>query len=163
MKRSHAQLVTGLTLIAGLTAMIAQARAHRHPPARNEAACSGSEVMTFRRNLATAIAAKDQPRLRRMYSSAFIQTHGTGKQDGRDARIASVLSGDPVIETLPADMLSIRIHDDDGCAAVATGQSTRTMADRTVQVLAWTAVYLRNDDKWKLVASHVTRLSETKP
>lgn len=162
MKTTHARLVAGVAAVAGLSVAMHQAQAHRSEAPSREQACTSADVIAFRSKLAAAITAKDKAKLRRMYSSAFIQTHGTGKQDGRDARIASVLGGDPVIETLAAENLDIRVHNAEGCSAVATGQSSRTMADGTVQLLAWTAVYLRHDEKWKLAASHVTRLAEAK-
>lgn len=148
--------------VAALTAAVQHADAHRQVAPMATADCVQGEVVAFRARLASAIAAKDKAKLRRMYSSAFIQTHGTGLQDDRDARIASVLGGDPVIETLQPEKMTIRMHNEEGCTGVATGRSSRTMPDGSVQNLAWTAVYVRNDETWRLAASHVTRLAEAK-
>jgi hypothetical protein len=143
----------------------ASGQATAHPPAIVTAAeekGTTEEIMSFRKDLAAAIAAKDKAKLTQMYSPSFIQTHGTGEQDGREARIAAILGGAQAIETLAAEDLVVRIFSG-GWTAVATGKSRRTTPAGETQVLAWTAVYVRNDKSWELAASQATRLAEPKP
>jgi Domain of unknown function (DUF4440) len=154
-------------LAAAVVAMISVSgsASFAHPPSivsPDVEKASVEELTAFRKDFVAAIAAKDGRKLEAMISKSFVQTHGTGKQDGRDARIAGILAGDLVIDTLVADDLKIRIYAG-GWTAVATAKSNRTLKDGTKQLLAWTAVYVRNDTSWELAASHVTRLSETKP
>jgi ketosteroid isomerase-like protein len=154
-------------LVAAVVAIVSvcSGAAFAHPPSivsPDVEKASIEEITAFRRDYVAAIAAKDGKKLEAMISKSFIQTHGTGRQDGRDARIAGILAGDPVIDTLVADDLKIRVYAG-GWTAVATAKSNRTLKDGTKQLLAWTAVYVRNDTSWELAASHVTRLSETKP
>ncbi len=119
------------------------------------------EVQAFRRNLAAAIERKDAAALRGMYSTAFVHTHGSGKLDGKDARIVSALAGDPVVENAPADELIIRAPG--GWTAVATGVSPiRSLADGKTYAFRWTAVYVRAGESWQLAASQATRLNEIK-
>ncbi len=54
-------------------------------------------------------------------------THTTGKVDGRDARLVSILPGDPVIELAALEELSIRVLNAD--AAVVTSQHHREAHD----------------------------------
>ncbi len=139
--------------------------AQAHPPTIiSPADVTGTieEVLAFRNDLSVAILTKDKAKLTEMYAASFVQTHGTGEQDGRDARIAAVLKGAQAIETLAAEDLVVRIFSG-GWTAVATGKSRRTTPAGENQVLAWTAVYVRNAKSWELAASQVTRLAEPKP
>jgi Domain of unknown function (DUF4440) len=148
-----------------LTLAMLPGEAFAHPPALvSPAEEKGTieEVIAFRKDLAAAIAAKDKAKLTEMYAKGFIQTHGTGQQDGRDARIAAILGGAQAIETLAAEDLVVRIFGG-GWTAVATGKSRRTTPAGEKQVLAWTAVYVRNEKSWELAASQVTRLVQPKP
>ncbi len=115
------------------------------------------EVGDFRMRLAKAIAAKDAAALRTMYADSFRHTHGSGKIDGKDARIVSVLAGDPVIETAPAEDRVISVPN--GWAAIATGKSPiRSLADGKTYDFRWIVVYVRVGDGWQVAASQATRL-----
>jgi hypothetical protein len=120
------------------------------------------EIVAFRKALAAAIVAKDAGKLREMYAPAFVHTHGSGKLDGKDARIVSALAGDPVIENAPVEELVIRGPSD--WTAVATGVSPiRSLAEGKTYAFRWTAVYVRTQASWALAASQATRLQEVKP
>lgn len=120
------------------------------------------EIVEFRKALASAIVARDAGKLREMYAPAFVHTHGSGKLDGKDARIVSGLAGDPVIENAPVEDLVIRAPSD--WTAVATGISPiRSLADGKTYSFRWTAVYVRTQASWALAASQATRLGEAKP
>ena len=135
-----------------------------HPPAiLNQQAEKAvvEEVAEFRKVLAAAIEKKDAAALRTHYADAFVHTHGSGKVDGKDARIVSALAGDPVIENAPVTDLVIRVPG--GWTAIATGVSPiKSMADGKTYSFRWTAVYVRIGDGWQLGASQETRLAEVK-
>lgn len=135
-----------------------------HPPAiLNQAAekVVVDEVAQFRKLLAAAIEKKDAAALRTHYADAFVHTHGSGKVDGKDARIVSALAGDPVIENAPVSDLVIRVPG--GWTAIATGISPiKSMADGKTYSFRWTAVYVRVGDGWQIAASQATRLAEAK-
>ena len=66
-----------------------------------------------------------------------MHTHGSGKVDGKDARIVAALAGDPVIETAPVTDLVIRVPG--GWTAIATGLSPiRSLADGKTYNFRWT-------------------------
>lgn len=145
--------------------LLAAGQSLAHPPtilnAEQEKA-TVEEVIAFRKALADAIVAKDAGKLREMYADSFVHTHGSGKVDGKDARIVSALAGDPVIETAPVEDLKIRIPG--GWTGVATGLSPiRSLADGKTYAFRWTAVYVRTEKSWQIAASQATRLNEIKP
>jgi len=136
-----------------------------HPPAilsEREEKATVEEVMEFRKTVAAAIEKKDAASLRKVYAESFVHTHGSGKVDGRDARIVSALAGDPVIETAPVTGLVIRVPG--GWTAIATGMSPiRSLADGKTYNFRWTAVYVRMGESWQIAASQATPLGEVKP
>lgn len=144
---------------------IAAQAALAHPPTVLSPAgerAVAEEIVAFRKALAAAIVARDAARLREMYAPAFVHTHGSGKVDGKDARIVSALAGDPVIENAPVEDLVIRAPSD--WTAVATGVSPiRSLTEGKTYSFRWTAVYIRTQASWALAASQATRMAEVKP
>jgi len=151
-------------LLAALSS-IASISVLAHPPAilsEKAQKLVAEEVAAFRKELAAAIKAKNTARLKRMFAPTFVHTHGSGKLDGKDARIKSILDGDAVIETAPVTDLVIRIPSD--WVGVATGVSPiKSEADGKTYAFGWTTVYVREGNSWNVAASHATRLHEIKP
>ena len=158
------RLLSGIALICAVSALAPSLqRASAHPPAivsEAQRKLISEEVAAFRRDVAAAIKAKDAKRLQRMYAPSFVHTHTSGKVDGKDARIATLLKGDPVIETAPVSDLVIRIPND--WVGIATGVSPIKSDDGKTYDVRWTAVYTREGQSWNVAASHATRLGETK-
>ncbi len=153
-----------MALIAGAAAMPLLSSAVAHPPTIvNEAGRKliGEEVAAFRRDVAAAIKAKDKKRLERMYSPQFVHTHATGKVDGKEARIAALLKGEPTIESAPVNDLVFRIPND--WVGIATGVSNLKASDGKTYAYRWTATYVREGQGWHVAASHATQLHEIKP
>ena len=117
------------------------------------------QVMAAREAVRTAAAAKDAGKLRALYAADFTHTHTTGKVDGRDARIMSLLAGEPVIELARVEELTIRVLHAD--TAVLTGRSPIQRSDGGARDVRWMQVYVRMDGEWKLAASHATGVSPT--
>ena len=159
-----ARTISGLVLIV-LAAFATMDAGRAHPPAiLNQAAekAIAEEVVAFRKALAEAIDRKDAAALRQMYADSFTHIQGSGKLDGKDARIVSALAGDPVIENAPVTDLVIRVPG--GWTAIATGISPiRSLADGKTYAFRWTAVYVRIGENFQLAASQATRLHEIKP
>lgn len=155
----------GAFLIALVLAIGAAGRAAAHPPSiLSEAAekATAEEVRDFRKTVVAAIERKDAAALRRIYAESFAHTHGSGKVDGKDARIVSVLAGDPVIENAPVTDLVIRVPG--GWTAIATGISPiKSLTDGKTYNFRWTVVYVRMGEGWQIAASQATRLGEVKP
>ena len=114
------------------------------------------ELMAFRAAMKAAMTAKDAVKLKAMYTEAFTHTHGSGKVDGRDARIVSLLTGDPVIEDAPISEIVVRVHGD---TAILSGRSPiLNKAENKTYDFRWIQVFVREDGAWKLAASQATRL-----
>lgn len=118
------------------------------------------QIMSFRAALKDAISARDAAALRRMYAEAFTHTHGSGKMDGRDARIVALLAGDPVVETARVDELAMRVYGPD--LVIVTGRSPiRNVQEGRDDDVRWMQVYTRASGSWQLAASQATRLPVT--
>ena len=151
-------------LACALAVLLPAGAIFAHPPAiisDREEKATVEEVIDFRKAVARAIEKKDAAALRKIYANSFVHTHGSGKVDGKDARIVAVLAGDPVIETAPVTDLVVRVPG--GWTAVATGLSPiRSLADGKTYQFRWTAVYVRIGESWQIAASQATRLPEAK-
>jgi ketosteroid isomerase-like protein len=151
-------------LAMGLLVLPIVGAALAHPPAilsEREERATAEEVIDFRKTVSGAIERKDAAALRKIYANGFVHTHGSGKVDGKDARIVSALAGDPVIENAPVIDLVIRVPG--GWTAIATGVSPiRSLADGKTYNFRWTAVYVRMGEGWQIAASQATRLPEAK-
>lgn len=114
------------------------------------------ELMAFRAAMKAAMTAKDAAKIKAMYTESFTHTHGSGKVDGRDARIVSLLTGDPVIEDAPISEMVVRVHGD---TAILSGRSPiLNKTENKTYDFRWIQVYVREDGAWKLAASQATRL-----
>ena len=144
-----------ITAFLGASAAI---YAHPHdPPTPEYVKQIQSEVLAFRDQIKKAIESKDVDKLRQFYADSFTHTHGSGKMDGKDARIVSMLAADPAIETAPAEELNFRVFGSD--TVVLTGRSPiLNKVEGRHYDFRWMAVYVRVDGHWHLAASQSTRL-----
>ncbi len=148
---------TALALLASAVALPALA----HPQGTIDPATQkvAAELMAFREAMKAAMTAKDVLKLKAMYTESFSHTHGSGKVDGRDARIISLLTGDPVIEDAPITETLVRVHGD---TALMSGRSPiLNKAENKLYDFRWLQVYVREGGAWKLAASQATRLGPT--
>jgi hypothetical protein len=149
-----------LMALLGAIAIAPLLKAAAHPlegPRTPEIEALEKEVLAFRRDIVAAMTARDVVTLRTMYTDSYTHTHGSGKVDGKDARIVSLLAGDPVIENAPVEDLSIRIFNAD--TAIVAGKSPiLNKAENRMYDFRWIAVYVKAHGKWHLAASQATRL-----
>lgn len=111
----------------------------------------------FREVVSNAVTAKDFARLRAIYADSFTHTHGSGKMDGKDARIVAMLAADPAIENAPVEELSVRVFGSN--TAIVTGKSPilNKQEGRSYD-FRWIAVYVKSSGAWQVAASQATRL-----
>ncbi len=152
-------MLTRRMALAAAALAIAPASASAQPtPQRPAAAVSiERELMAFRETLAAALQAKDVAKLKGMYTEDFTHTHGSGKVDGRDARIVSLLAGEPVIETAPMSEVSVRVHGTD-LAILAAKSPILNVRENRHYDFRWMQVFVRSGGHWHLAASQATRL-----
>jgi hypothetical protein len=162
-RRGAARRRTTLLAAAGaawLATAPGGAAAHPLPAAAHDSEATRAlarEIARFREALREAVGRKDAARLRALYAESFTHTHGSGRMDGRDARIVSALAGDPLIETAPAEELNLRLFGD--ATAILTGRSPiLNLQENRAYDFRWIAVYVRTEQGWQLAASQATRL-----
>lgn len=146
--------------VLSLPLLLASPRSVAHPHEQLAMERQGpieQEVMTVRERIRTAVQSRDAVALRAIFAAGFTHTHGSGKVDGRDARIVSLLTGEPVIELASVEELTIRIPNAD--TAVVSGRSPilNKQEGRSYE-FRWLQVYARVGGDWQLVASQATRL-----
>ena len=106
-----------------------------------------------------AVADKDVKRLQALYAEGYTHTHGSGKIDGRDARIVSLLAGEPVVETAPMSEIAVRSYG--GHTAIMQGRSPiLNVNENRYYDFRWIWVFVREGETWRLAASQATRLPE---
>lgn len=140
--------------------LLAASPAPAHPPRQPDSAESQSlvaEIKAFREKVAKAVTNKDVPILRTIYADAFTHTHGSGKLDNKDARLASAMAGEPMIENAPATELSYRVFA--GPTVVVTGRSAiLNVKEQKTYDFRWVSVYVTGKDGWLLAVSQATQL-----
>jgi hypothetical protein len=153
-------MIKGMACVLAVALCFTAPAAVAHPhdaPAPEHMKQIEQQVLAFREDLKKAIAAKDSAKLRSMYVDSFTHTHGSGKMDGKDARIVALLSGDPVIETAPASELSFRAFGGDAVILTGTSPILNKVEGRLYD-FRWMAVYIKIGGHWHLAASQATRL-----
>jgi ketosteroid isomerase-like protein len=151
--------LSGIALAVALAlAMPAAVAAHPHDtPKSQEVMRIEANVLAARDAIKAAVGGKDVAALRALYAADFSHTHTTGKMDNRDARLVSLLSGDPVIET--AETADLHVHVHGRTTAVVTGRSPiRSLADGKIHDVRWMQVFVQLDGSWRLAASQATRM-----
>jgi hypothetical protein len=117
-------------------------------------------VMAVRERIRLAAQARDAAALRAVYAAGFTHTHGSGRVDGRDARIVAILAGEPVIELAPVEEITIRVPHADTAIVTGRGPVLNAREGRTYD-FRWVQVYVRVGGDWQLAVSQATRLGPT--
>jgi hypothetical protein len=148
----------GLTVALTTAFVMTISAAFAHPPGvKDEDQAAAHEVESFREFIKRAVDKKDVHALRALYAESFTHTHGSGRIDGKDTRIVSVMAGDPVIENAPAEELLYRVFGNH--TIIVTGKSPiLNKAENRSYHFRWIAVYVKVGMDWKVAASQATRL-----
>ena len=156
-------LLLALPALAALPVLLSPGALLAHPHealTRDRQGAIEQQVMAAREAIRAAAAAKDAAKLRALYASDFAHTHTSGKVDGRDARVVSLLAGEPTIELARVEELTIRVLHAD--TAILTGRSPIQRSDGGgTRDVRWTQVFVRVDGDWRLAASQATGVAPT--
>jgi ketosteroid isomerase-like protein len=161
MRRSVLHLVwraiPGLVLISMLNA---PAVAHPINPVPKAELKLQNEITSFRKDFQQAAIARDAVALRRFYTEDFTHTHTSGKVDGKDARIVSVIAGEPTVEMAPVPEFNLSCFGDSVCIARALSPIKRGTDGKWFDV-RWTQTYVRTSQGWQIAISQATGLMNT--
>lgn len=116
------------------------------------------EVTNLQQQWTESYAKGDAAFLERHLSDDYIDTFPDGTVLDRNGEIESVKSGTVAFTEIPGE-INVRIY---GEAAVITGRSTIKAKLKGQDVSGehrFTHVWIRQDDRWQVVASQVTRIA----
>jgi len=154
----RAAFPTMVVVVATLAVLLS---AYAHTPNRPLSAEETAVVraaLAARESIRGLVDTRDVKALREVYTDDFTHTHGSGKVDGRDTRIVTLLAGDPVVELAPVDELLVRPHGP--ATAIISGRSPiKSLADGKTYDFRWVQVFVKQGDAWKMAVSQATRLA----
>ena len=118
------------------------------------------EVAAFRATLQALAANRDAAALRRFYTDDFTHTHTSGKVDNKDARIVSLLAGEPTVELAPTPEFNLSCFGESVCIAKALSPIKRGTDGKWFDV-RWTQTYVKTSKGWQIAVSQATGLLNT--
>ena len=93
------------------------------------------------------------------YTDDFTHTHGSGKLDERDARVVSLLTGEPTVEM--ADDHELVILGYGGQTAIVRGKGLiLNVKEQQLYQFRWVQTFVKTPAGWKLAASQATRMPD---
>ena len=159
MMKTIKQLFVIASFVLG-AATLASAGAWAHPttPVPDDVATQ-AEVKAYYTRLRQVVAERDAQALRGLYAEAFTHTHGSGKLDGRDARIVSLMTADPTVEMRTDHELVIDTYG--GHTAVVRGKGPiLNVKENQLYQFRWVQVLVKGPKGWSMAASQATRLPD---
>lgn len=113
-----------------------------------------AEIRAVHEARVAAILRGDFDHLERLLSDDFVVTFGDGAVRGKSEYIADQSSGRIIMTAATHDQERFRVYGD---AAVVTGRSALTLRMNDKEqplVIRYTHVYIKQDDRWRMVAQH---------
>lgn len=118
------------------------------------------EIAAFLKDFQAAGSNRDAASLRRFYTEDFTHTHTSGKVDGKDARIVSVVAGEQTVEMAPTTELNLSCFGESVCIARALSPIKRASDGKWFDV-RWTQTYVKTSKGWQIAISQATGLPNT--
>lgn len=164
----HRCLYTGVPMfwtvraLSGTGFLILGAVASAHPvdPVAKANPDLANEISAFRKELSAAATSKNAVALRTFYTEDFTHTHTSGKVDGRDARIVSLIAAEPTVEVAPTREFGLSCFGESICIVRALSPIKRGSDGRWFDV-RWTQTYVKTSRGWQIAVSQATGLPET--
>ena len=143
-----------------MTACVSLTHAHPIDPAPQTSTVLSSEISAFRRNFQLAATNRDANALRKYYADDFTHTHTSGKVDGKDARIVSVLAAEATVEMAAVPEFHLSCFGESVCIARALSPIKRGSDGKWFDV-RWTQTYIKTSKGWQIAISQATGLPNT--
>ena len=148
-------------LVAIATAITTiEAASHTIEPVPQTDAKLQADIATFRKDFLAAGTNRDAAALRRFYTDDFTHTHTSGKVDGKDARIVSVMAGEPTVEMAPIPEFRLSCFGEAVCIARALSPIKRATDGKWFDV-RWTQTYIKTSKGWQIAISQATGMPNT--
>ena len=144
-------------LAACLLSISGLAISHPIEPVKAADSTLHDEIAAFRKDFQAAVINRDAASLRRYYTDDFTHTHTSGKVDGKDVRIVSVLAGEPSVEMAPAPEFNLACFGQSVCVARAMSPIKRGSDGKWFDV-RWTQTYVKTSKGWQMAVSQATGL-----
>jgi ketosteroid isomerase-like protein len=145
--------------IAGLLFLFLALPIGAHPQDVKDESRVRNELTAAIEAIRKAIDDKDVKRLQQLYADGYTHTHGSGKIDGRDARIVSLLAKEPVVELAPMSEIAVRSYG--GHTAIMQGRSPiLNLKEQKYYDFRWLWVFVKDGGQWRLAGSQATRLPD---
>lgn len=119
-----------------------------------------AEIEAFREAFRKAASERDAVALRGFYTDDFTHTHTSGKVDGKDVRIVSVIAADQTVEMAPSKELMLSCFGESVCIVRALSPIKRGTDGRWFDV-RWTQTYVKTEKGWQIAISQATGLPQT--
>ncbi len=119
-----------------------------------------AEISNFRKAFQAAATERNTLALRNYYTDDFTHTHTSGKVDNKDARIVSVMAGEPTVEMAPTPEYRLSCFGESVCIARALSPIKRISDGKWFDV-RWTQTYIRTAKGWQIAISQATGLPTT--
>jgi len=153
------RLATHLVTLATAIVLWTFAGAHPLSAASPQEQAVIKEALAARDAIKVAVQAKDVERLKALYTEDYTHTHGSGKVDGRDSRIVSLLAAEPTIEMAPVHDVSAHAYG--GQTVVLRARSPiLNVKEKRDYDFRWIQVFVKTSAGWRLAASQATRLTQ---
>ncbi|MBC7923229.1 MAG: nuclear transport factor 2 family protein [Ferruginibacter sp.] len=153
-----------ILLPLGLALLLAQAAPGQSPstsPARGGK--PEQMIRTLEERRFEAMVKKDSATMRQILADDLIYTHSNAKVDGKEALIASIVTGSTNYKSFQTEDVQVR---DYGGTAVVTGLARVNVfsggQDQNLR-LRFTDVYVNRNGRWQMVAWQSTRQPEASP
>src|SRR5688572_21430560 len=149
MKMKHA--IAAILMLVGFTfSVVCQTKSESK---------SEAEVRRVDAEFHKAFRLEDAAALDGLLTPGFLWTHSTGNVQTKAVILANVRSGKTAYESVETDDLQIDLYKN---AAVVNGRSTRRYPGKDIFWIRYTAVYVKENGKWKAAAFHSSHLPDAK-
>jgi hypothetical protein len=149
-----------LQRLLALALLLASLGACAHPqgPVADDPAARAA-VLDYYAQLRRAVAQRDALALKGLYEESFTHTHGSGKVDGRDARIVSLMTAEPTVEMREDHDIVLEPYE--GRVVVVRGKGPiLNVKENQLYQFRWVQVLLKRDGRWRMAVSQATRLPD---
>ncbi len=159
MQHTFKRLITTCLLAVSALAC-APSFAHPIDPVPKADAKLQTEIAAFRKEFQAAANQRDAAALRRYYTEDFTHTHTSGKLDGKDARIVSVIAGEATVEMAATPEFHLSCFGESMCIVRALSPIKRASDGKWFDV-RWTQTFVKTSKGWQIAISQATGLPNT--